>query len=299
MMQTLHYTETARRLFISQPALSYSIKTLEDELGVPLFKRQGKDIVCTEYAKAYLPYAEVALHSLDEGLMKLRQMQIPETTVSIGYIHSLSYHFLPSVIQAFQDDFGAEKINFSFCQDSTNELLGKLASGELDVAFGPECKEEGIICDPIFRQEIYLIVPIWHPLACFDSVSLFSLSGEKFVLIQSQSNLRQVISQAFLQAGFVPNIAFESGDCDSIAASVASNLGIALMPKIAALESYPLAALHLDEPLFRDICCLWSSSAPLKHTAAIFRDFVVSNGRKITGPCSSAESSAPEPPSPE
>ena len=75
LSRTLHYTEAARQLYLSQPSLSYAISTLENELGVKLFSKSGNTITQTEYARELLPYAMVAVNAVDTGYEKIKQMK--------------------------------------------------------------------------------------------------------------------------------------------------------------------------------------------------------------------------------
>ncbi len=72
LYQTLHYTEAANELYVSQPSLSYAIRELEKELGVKLFDKHGKTITATKYATAFLPFAQTAIDSLLAGELKLK-----------------------------------------------------------------------------------------------------------------------------------------------------------------------------------------------------------------------------------
>ena len=100
--EVLHYTRASRLLYISQPSLSYAISKLEQELGVPLFKKNGKKVTLTKYGEEFLPYAKRALAELSEGTERLREMKVPTSGgISLGYIYSVSFSALPEFVNSF------------------------------------------------------------------------------------------------------------------------------------------------------------------------------------------------------
>jgi len=113
--EVLHYTRAARLLYISQPSLSYAISKLEQELGLPLFEKNGKKVTLTKYGEEFLPYAKRALAEISEGTERLREMKIPSTGgISLGYIYSVSFSALPEFVNSFYKHQGGDRIAFRF-----------------------------------------------------------------------------------------------------------------------------------------------------------------------------------------
>ena len=132
--EVLHYTRASRLLYISQPSLSYAISKLEQELGVPLFKKNGKKVTLTKYGEEFLPYAKRALAELSEGTERLREMKVPTSGgISLGYIYSVSFSALPEFVNSFYRHQGSEQIAFRFRQGKAGELVEQLLNGSLDL----------------------------------------------------------------------------------------------------------------------------------------------------------------------
>ena len=157
LSQTLHYTEAARQLYLSQPSLSYAISTLENELGVKLFTKTGNTISMTEYARELLPYATVAVNSVDTGYERIKQMKNP-TSFRLGYIYSISYDFLPRFLNLIPMVTNSSEATFSFVQGQYEDIIARLNDGTLELAFTPYSDTPGISVIPVFEQEIFLVL---------------------------------------------------------------------------------------------------------------------------------------------
>ena len=138
LAKTLHYTRTSEQLHISQPSLSYEIRELERSLGVELFHRTRRQISLTEQGKAFLPYAEKAISTLDKGTELLRRMEKTSLgEIRLGYFHSVATPFVPDLVDGYYEAFGKEA-RFRFTEGNSREICALLQKGELDLCFTPE-----------------------------------------------------------------------------------------------------------------------------------------------------------------
>jgi len=249
MTEVLHYTKAANILYVSQPSLSYSLSELEKELGVPLFEKTGKQTRITSYGAAFLPYAKNALAELSRGEAKLMEMTgAISGSLSLGYIYSVSFQLMPDVVNSFYQHQGDKQITFRFQQGMTGALLDSLMDGSLDVVLSARPDVDNLDFTPIYHQELFLAVHQEHPLASRTSVQLDDISGEKLISINHNAILyRQIISH-FRRRELQPQIVFEVDECSSIAAFVAAQAGVAIIPHLPIVESYPIKLLPFDEP---------------------------------------------------
>jgi len=264
LTQTLHYTEAAKLLYLSQPSVSYDIRELEKELGVKLFEKHGRKISMTEYAKAFLPFALTAINSMEAGMYKLKEMMNPKN-LRLGYIYSVSSNFLPSFLSLIPTFDLNEDLTFSFYQGDSEDLILKIQEGKLDLAFSPYVNGENISSLPIFSQEIFLVVPNSHVLAGKKEVQISEIKDEKFALIKTRTNLRHIIENVFEDNDIKPKIVFEAEECNSVASYVASEFGISLLPRISALVGYNLSFIRLmNIPIKRMIYLVWKTDSDIK-----------------------------------
>lgn len=104
--ETESFTKAAEQLFISQPALSRSIKFLENELGVPLFERKGRILKLNHYGEIFLEKVEESISALEEGKTLLKELVDPFTgTIRISFIHTLGNNLVPELISKFQKKY--------------------------------------------------------------------------------------------------------------------------------------------------------------------------------------------------
>lgn len=265
LSRTLHYTEAARQLYLSQPSLSYAISTLENELGVKLFSKNGNTITMTEYGRELLPYAMVAINAVDTGYDKIKQMKNPDT-FRLGYIYSISYDFLPRFLSLIPSVSNTQDATFSFFQGQYGEIIQQLQDNQLDLAFTPYSEASDIDVIPVFSQEIYLVLSKTHPFNKKKNIELDDLTGQKFALLNEKTNLRQVIDQTLGEYNFKPNIVFEAGDCNSAASYVASDYGISFLPQISPLDVYQLTYTRIrNVPIRRTIYLAWKRNGPAEN----------------------------------
>lgn len=267
--EVLHYTRASRLLYISQPSLSYAINKLEQELGVPLFEKNGKRVSLTKYGEEFLPYAKRALAELSEGTEHLREMKVPSSgEISMGYLYSVSFSALPDFVNRFCRHQGNEQTAFRFRQGKAGDLIEQLLNGSLDFLIAERPDMASIDCIPVYRQELYLIVPATHRLADADSVTLADIEGERFISLNHETLSYHKLEKEFKRFEFEPNTIIEADEYSSIAASVSTGAGVAIMPILPILDSFNVRKIPFaDSSMYRDICLLRSSSHEMSAAA--------------------------------
>ena len=276
MAKVLHYTKAAGMLYISQPSLSHALAEMERELGVPLFEKSGKKTFLTRYGAGFLPYAQNAIMAISEGEAAMAQMADPKRgRISLGYIYSLSYGLLPSLVERFLSFRGDSNINFNFTQNMTSKLLDMLSEGALDFVFAERPANDSIEAVPVLMQEMFLVVSTSHRLAGRSSIDLDEIADELFISINPNTSLRALIDGCFKRAGISPKTVMEADECNSMAAFVNAGLGIAIMPHISSLCSYNVSVIPIaNSGLRREICLLWKKDRQMPPSAEIFKNFV-------------------------
>lgn len=216
----------------------------------------------TKYGEEFLPYAKRALSELSEGTERLREMKVPSLgDISLGYIYSVSFSALPEFVNSFYKHQGSEQIAFRFRQGKAGELIEQLLNGSLDLLIAGKPDLASIDYIPIYRQELYLIVPATHRLADAESVALADIAGEYFISLNHETLTYHQLEKEFKKAEFEPNTIIEADEYSSIAASVSTGAGVAIMPILPILDSFNVRRIPFaDSTMYRDICVLRSSS---------------------------------------
>lgn len=178
-----HYTKAAKELYISQPALSDAIKSLERELGVPLFKREGRNVRLTRYGREFADYVGKALCELDRGIEVMREYTGKLSgTLKVGALYTVTGDYLPALIESFHEKYSAE-VHFSVMQGFSVPLVQGLKDDRYDIVFAAKgIEDEPSLCfEPVSVQQVVIAVNHEHPLAKKDRVRLEDLAGHNVV----------------------------------------------------------------------------------------------------------------------
>lgn len=127
LAHTRHYTRAAEQLCITQPSLSHAISQLENELGLPLFEKTGRNTELTRFGEQFLECAERTLSTLDEGVEELKRVSRGEGLIRLGLLRTLGVDYVPDVVSRFLAANAGKKIRFTFETGMTNQLLEGLA----------------------------------------------------------------------------------------------------------------------------------------------------------------------------
>lgn len=174
-----HYTKTAKELYISQPALSDSIKSLERELGVPLFKREGRNVRLTRYGQEFATYVQRGLNELDKGIEVMREYTGKLSgSLSVGGLYTVTGGFLPALIESYHEKYGTG-VQFQIMTDYSLPLVDGLKADRFDVVFAAKGKAEDstLYYEPVLTQRLVACVNTSHPYAGRESITLEELSS--------------------------------------------------------------------------------------------------------------------------
>lgn len=161
-----HISEAAVHLHVAQSAVSRQIANLEDELGVQLFERIGRNVKLTPIGKIFLEHSVSAIQAIDFAKKQIDEYLDPEKgTIKIGFPTSLAGHLLPTVISAFKKEH--PNVAFHLRQGSYSYLIDAVKQRELNLAFlGPLPPKESSLNNTIlFTENFSILVNANHPFA--------------------------------------------------------------------------------------------------------------------------------------
>lgn len=241
-----HYSQTAEELGIAQSSLSRSINALEDELGVNLFEKRGRNVQLTKYGASYYEYVKASLTSLELGTKKVKSMADPTIgEINIGLTFPLGSEIVPNILQRFSA--GKENRGFSIrlFQNSTPELIGLIKNNLCDLVLCSSLPDEPEIqFTPLFFSHLIAVVPDRHPLAPKTKVTLEELAKYPFIM---NSERAPALLRIFHQKGLYPTILSQvQGEC-TIVGLVSVNYGISIVDEAVDLSNKPVKALRIPE----------------------------------------------------
>ncbi|MNI45089.1 HTH-type transcriptional regulator GltC [compost metagenome] len=267
-----HVTRAAEELRIPQPALSKTISLLEKELGVLLFDRRGKYIYLNQYGKAFLRKVEQALAAIEDGKNELHELS-GKSSGNVKLAVLAASNLLPELLSSFRKEYPL--ISFNLIQ----HFPGSITKPDFDLCISSSSfKLQGTTSIPILTEEIFLAVPMEHPLAKFESIHLHQVANDDFISLRTGQSLREITDQFCKQAGFVPRVIFESDDPSTVRGLIRAGQGIAFIPAITwgGSEGTSMKLLHIDEPdCQRTLSISYSEERFLPQAAQVFRQFVI------------------------
>lgn len=255
LAQIEHYTKAAELLSITQPTLSHAIYSLEEELGIKLFEKNGRNVILTKYGKAFLTDAQDILERLDASVDGLKLAGKGEGHLDVAFLRTLGIDFVPKVIRDFLNANTGKQIQFHLHCDKvlTGDILNGLKEKKYDIGFCSKFDDEPLIeYIPVAKQDLVVIVPPDHPLASKKEIHLAETIPYAQIIFRKRSGLRQIIDQLFESIGAYPQqIVYEIDEDQVVAGFVANNFGIAIAPDIPILHSLNVKILPLVSPAWQ------------------------------------------------
>lgn len=188
-------TEASRRLFVSQPSITASIRDLENEMGVYIFERTNKGVIVSEEGETFLGYARQVLDQADllEGKYKGTSEQVPHFSVSCQH-YSFAVNAFVDVIR----EFDAARYDFTLREEQTHEIIEDVAhmKSELGILYLSEHNREVIermlvanelVFEGLFCATPHVFVCADHPLSDRSSVTLEDLEDYPFLSYEQGS----------------------------------------------------------------------------------------------------------------
>lgn len=226
-----NFTKAADLLFISQPALSKQIQSLENELKVPLFDRLGKQTFLTIQGRQFKSYAEEMLATYLSSVEHIRQIESLATgTLHFGATNFIGVYLMPQVIAQFHEIYPNIKINMVI--NSSRNILDLLHKNQIEFVFLSDYiigDNDKYVAKDYVPDELKLIVGNKHPLFSKSSCSLFDLENELFITKSETSSQFSFVQKQFSSLHFdITNRMFISHQ-EAIKNSVINNIGISFM----------------------------------------------------------------------
>ncbi len=221
------FTAGARRVNVTQAAISMQIRQLEDEVGLQLFTRTPRRVIMTEAGEHLLERARRIMREHDTALAEIAELGgVEHGRLRIG---SASAEFatqqLPHILQGLKARFPNAELSISAGTSLT--LVEKIMHGETDIAFvSLPVDNSSITTDQLFSDEIVAIAHPSHALANEKYISAAALAGEKLILGERGGNTRRMIDDFFNAANVRPNIVMELSRQEAINQMVEANLGV-------------------------------------------------------------------------
>jgi DNA-binding transcriptional LysR family regulator len=280
----LHFTRAAAAIGVAQPALSHQIKRLEQELGVELFHRSRGGVRLTEAGQTLLPRIRRALSELDAGREEIGALTGLQTgRVRLGAMQALGTLDLPRVLAEFHLSHPGVEV---MLQEAASARMQELvATDQLDLAIVAldAGYPAGVVGLQLLEEPVLLALPPDDPLSELDHIHVGQLRDHPFVLFEPGTGLRMRTDRLCREAGFVPRVAFETGNLDRLLALVSAGLGVSLVPaSSAAAARHRIGVVAFEPALTRTVGVVWRADRALAPAAQAMRDLLAESVQGAT-----------------
>lgn len=241
------FTEAARKLHRSQPAVSRRIRELEHGLGAELFTRIGRGVALTDAGRALLPHAEAALAAVRDGERAVRDRANGPQTLRLALVGTLADSHIVDALRAFTAQFAQVSVDLRTATSRVVSALVRSGEADLGVRYHPD-PDPALESVPLGAERLYVVVPAGHRISADQLPDLRPLHQETWLGFPAERGgrgSRHLLEQQLTTFGLTdPAIT----TIDSLTAQkrlVEAGLGVALMPVSSVREELRLGSLRL------------------------------------------------------
>jgi len=231
----LNVSDAAEALYTSQPGVSKQIRLLEDEVGVPIFMREGKRLTqITPAGQEILSRAGNVLREVESIKQIGNEYKNKQSgTLVIATTHTQARYTLPEVIKTFLKEFPDVKLFLK--QGYPEEIVNMVVEGEADIVIATEAvsRSKALISLPCYKWNRCALMLPKHPLLRQKKISLAQLAEYPLITYDFAFAGRTLVSDTFTDAKINPNIVFTALDSDVIKTYVELGLGVGLVARMA------------------------------------------------------------------
>lgn len=277
--QHLSYTRTAQELYLSQPAVTQHIRSLELMLGLRLFARKGRGIVLTPAGQELLRHVEQLLALLAEIEPVVHEIHaLKRGSVRVGASTSAGTYIVPALLGAFRTHYPGVRITLSV--DNRRIIEEHLLTHQVDLAVISLVEQrDRFVVKLLMPYELVVVASRSHHLLERGTLALHDLQGEMFLLRDRESGTRLNLEQHFVHEGIPLHTSLELGSIEAIKEGVAAGLGIAVLSRESiALEvaNGDLAILDVEGfPLQREWHVVHLKGRRLSLAATALQEFLL------------------------
>lgn len=265
------FTRAGLELGYTQSGITQMMKSLEKDVGFSLFKKVGHGTFLTDEAKALLPAIHSLLHAEEVIRQEIAALKGAQTgTIIIGTYLSCSIHWIPKIIQEFQQKH--PDIHFKIIQGSEGELAEWIQERKVDIGFLSYQPEQRYQFLPVMNDELFAVLPKEHPLAAQDAIPIEDFNNQPFIITEYTpgSDIHRILKEHQV----TPDIRYVTVNEFSSLSMVEHNLGLAILPGLllrGQIGNY--TTLPLLPRAYRKLGLAFSSQEELSPASKSFLEY--------------------------
>lgn len=265
------FTRAGLELGYTQSGITQMMKSLEKDVGFSLFKKVGHGTFLTDEAKALLPAIRSLLHAEEVIRQEIAALKGAQTgTIIIGTYLSCSIHWIPKIIQEFQQKH--PDIHFKIMQGSEGELAEWIQERKVDIGFLSYQPEQRYQFLPVMNDELFAVLPKGHPLAAKDAIPIEDFNNQPFIITEYTpgSDIHRILKEHQI----TPDIRYVTVNEFSSLSMVEHDLGLAILPGLLLRGQIGnFVSLPLSPRAYRKLGLAFSSQEELSPASKSFLEY--------------------------
>lgn len=283
-----NFSQAAKRLHMSQSAVSQNIQAIEREYRVELFLRRGRSVELSEAGQAILPQAREVLRAarlLEDSLQEVNSQIGGE--LLIGCSTSAGKYLLPALLGSFQKEYPAVQPRVKIM--GRDGVYERVINQTIPIGVASKLFEHrDIECQPLFDDRIILIVPIEHPWAAYGRALPDDLLDQPIIMREETSGTCETVLHGLKSYGITPdmlNVAMELGNPEAIEMAVERGAGIAFVSEMVAARGMTMRRIKRVEVqglnLHRTVYMIRQVGYPFTRAQSLFWEFARGQREKL------------------
>lgn len=248
--ETQNFSEAARRLHMTQPAVSMQIQSLEQRLGVNLFERSGRHIQLSEAGEVLMPMARDLVNMslrIEEALKSFGGEVVGH--LRIGCSTTAGKYILPQLVARFRGMH--PRVSVTIHNSGRDQVMNMLCEGVTHISVVSSlvnCRDADF--QPFFTDRVVLIVPADHPWTARRSIKPQELRGVDFILRDVSAGTHQVMMEGLMEHGIGLedlNVVMELGNAEAIEMAVEEGIGVSFVSRLVAQRGVDMGRIKIVE----------------------------------------------------
>ena len=276
--QSMSFANAANQLHLSQPALSLSIKNLEENLGGKLFTRTTRSIALTPEGEALVSIARRLLAQWENAEDEMKQrFALQLGKITIASMPSFAASLLPKAIRNYHASYPNIQVAID---DVLSDVVVEMVRNnqvELGISFEPEGLLE-LTFHPLYDDQFIAILPKNHPLESHENISWEALLEYDFITLQRPSSVRTMIEKTLSDANIELNVAFDAHQLATVGRMVSEGMGVAVVPALCRQQTIEQGAICrpvVEPEIHRRVGVICQPRSNLSIAAAAMLDVLI------------------------
>ena len=271
------FNRATTRLHITQPALSYQIKQLEEELGTKLFDRRPGGVIPTEAGRLLAKHARKVLDAVGQARQAVEELEKGVCgEVRIGTVNSVGIYFLPRLLWDLKQKYPDMKPFVTYRHSS--EVMEALLANQIDVALVANPSfDRRLAMQTILQEQVWLVCGQSHPFYGKKTIRPSEMKGAQFVALSRHSPTGRLVQEHLARMGVSVEPVVSTDNVETVKKMVEIGLGVAFLPEMVTAgevhcsgKEGKLARIQVGPPIYRKIVLCYWKNAELSKAATAF-----------------------------